>query len=274
MFIIFLYLYLLSKIMNKTFTSPPPSNESVILRQISNQDEPISSINSLAIAEALRLENYPLYMSILDSCNLLDNNTKFQDELFNITVDDIRNKMSNSFLQDNFTRTKSFAIMKRIEDKWNKESSMPKNFFFLCKLCYDSECEIDGSYLLDCGHRWCCECFTNYVIHQIKNNSVGEDVLICPDSSCKFPIDRNQIADVTKYSKTIKQGMDIWKQFETLTTDSLIDKNVLDGSMIRCPTNGCTNVMERTNIGNNPFVFHCKFGCELQYCFNCQVDPT
>jgi hypothetical protein len=97
--------------------------------------------------------------------------------------------------------------------------------------------------------------------------------MICPEVGCNFPINRDAIAGVTKYSKTT-EGMVAWRKYETFTTDSLIDSLVRKGCCLRCPEEHCNNVVDITNINKvETFQLHCVGGCNNYYCFNCKLTP-
>lgn len=51
---------------------------------------------------------------------------------------------------------------------------------FVCKLCYNNVELKDTGTLADCGHTFCTDCLTQYVIYKVK---VREDVL-CPEENC------------------------------------------------------------------------------------------
>lgn len=62
---------------------------------------------------------------------------------------------------------------------------------FVCEICFEDE---DGlqTYAMECGHRYCAECYTRYLTQKIKDE--GEAARIqCPRQGCNRVIDSKTI---------------------------------------------------------------------------------
>ena len=58
---------------------------------------------------------------------------------------------------------------------------------FSCEICTEEGDEL-GTYALKCGHRYCVDCYTQYLVSKIKDE--GEAARIqCPTSGCKRIVD-------------------------------------------------------------------------------------
>lgn len=61
---------------------------------------------------------------------------------------------------------------------------------FTCDICCDDE--EPETYALKCGHRYCVDCYRQYLAHKIKDE--GEAARIqCPTSGCKRIVDSKSL---------------------------------------------------------------------------------
>jgi ariadne-1 len=55
-------------------------------------------------------------------------------------------------------------------------------------MCLDDETKMKDMLTLDCEHRFCQECVSDYASDKINNNKVKSDELVCPKIECNIEI--------------------------------------------------------------------------------------
>lgn len=144
----------------------------------------------------------------------------------------------------------------------NEEDSRKRRFFF-CAVCLNDEAEINGSFTLDCGHRFCSECLERYIGSKIEGNEVSDDKLICPASDCNCPITHTTVRGLTVDVGNRKA----FEKFDSFRTDLYIHTAILLGKGMRCPSETCNYAFEWCPDGSS-LAFECP-QCASSYCLNC-----
>lgn len=135
---------------------------------------------------------------------------------------------------------------------------------FMCAICIE-EHPINGSFTLECNHRFCSESLSGYIRNKINDREVGEDQLICPIPGCHAPIPHTTVSGCT----TDLGDTALFEKFERFAIDSFIDKGIVEGNFMRCPNSNCSVVFEwKPNGSSLPYT--CT-GCANGYCLNCAV---
>mmetsp|Transcript_47588 Transcript_47588/g.113093 ORF Transcript_47588/g.113093 Transcript_47588/m.113093 type:complete len:301 (-) Transcript_47588:182-1084(-) len=68
---------------------------------------------------------------------------------------------------------------------------------FTCPICMEMDL-VDNSMELDCSHRFCRDCFVNYLEGKVSEKSVDEQQLCCPMPKCKCAITDMQVEGALK----------------------------------------------------------------------------
>lgn len=123
----------------------------------------------------------------------------------------------------------------------------------ICDLCFSDG--LSDSQLIGCGHRFCDECFRQYLNSKILE--VTEiDVIQC--AACNFIIEDDFV--MKKLLLPARQ-----KYFEKLMVEKFVSSNE---NIVRCPAPNCQILIRHFN--NVTSTVHCK--CGYEFCFRCGCD--
>ena len=126
----------------------------------------------------------------------------------------------------------------------------------ICMVCFDEINKEDlENYKIECGHKFCKECWLNYLEEKIKSN---EDIL-CMEKTCLKKINE----DIIRYF--IKDNNILIKKYENYVLKRKIYNN---SNMKFCPFPDCDGfgIIKNLNNPNNKFI-KCSNGHE--FCFVC-----
>ncbi|MCJ1391955.1 hypothetical protein MMC18_004822 [Xylographa bjoerkii] len=131
---------------------------------------------------------------------------------------------------------------------------------FTCNICYDDE--EPETYALKCGHRYCVDCYRQYLCHKIKDE--GEAARIqCPTSGCKRIVD----------SKSLKLLVtpEIKERYEVLLTRTYVDDK---DNLKWCPAPGCEYAVQcavkKKDLARIVPSVDCA--CHHRFCFGCTLN--
>ena len=144
------------------------------------------------------------------------------------------------------------------------EAEAERRSKFMCAICIE-EHPINGSFILECNHRFCSESLSGYIRNKINDREVSEDKLVCPIPGCQAPIPHTTVAGCT----TDLGDRALFEKFERFAIDSFIDKAIVDGNFMRCPNSRCEVAFEWRPSGSS-LPYTCP-GCTNGYCLNCAV---
>ncbi len=130
---------------------------------------------------------------------------------------------------------------------------------FVCDICMD-ECHVDGSYELECEHRFCQECLLNYFSSKTLENQI--DTIKCPN--CDVCISQDIVLGTLRDCKR----RDIIEKYEEKASWNMITKCK---QFIHCPNENCNNYTE-WDPRIQGFAYSCA-SCKHDYCLRCQVNP-
>lgn len=84
---------------------------------------------------------------------------------------------------------------------------------FECQICFEDSPRLK-SYALKCGHRFCVDCYTNYLTEKVKTE--GEAARIqCPQDGCPKIVDAKSVK--------LLVDSDTWNRYEVLLTRTYVD---------------------------------------------------
>jgi hypothetical protein len=155
--------------------------------------------------------------------------------------------------------TAAYMLAMTLEEE---ERKARENFF--CHICQD-EHPINGSFTLDCSHRFCQEGLTGYICSKINNNQVTEEDLICPFVGCQTAISHVTVKACTKDVGDIQT----FDKYDRFATDHYIEKEILQGNVTRCPNQQCVYAFQWRPDGRSVH-FECPL-CKQNFCLNCSI---
>ncbi|MCJ1436479.1 hypothetical protein MMC27_005858 [Xylographa pallens] len=131
---------------------------------------------------------------------------------------------------------------------------------FACDICCDDE--EPETYSLKCGHRYCVDCYRQYLCHKIKDE--GEAARIqCPTSGCKRIVD----------SKSLKLLVtpDVQQRYEVLLTRTYVDDK---DNLKWCPAPSCEYAVQCSikKKDLNQIVPSVDCACHHRFCFGCTMN--
>ena len=120
----------------------------------------------------------------------------------------------------------------KINKKNDNKYSSNNNLMIECSICV-SDVKISNTFSLDCNHRFCNQCWTDYISSTINNKSFNSIFIKCPGHKCQTPL-KNSI---------IKQFIDTkqWNKFENYIVQSFITNN--ENKYRFCPSPGCNFII-------------------------------
>lgn len=119
-----------------------------------------------------------------------------------------------------------------------------------CRICGDNF-TLNQVYELDCGHKFCRDCYGTYLIHQI-NDGPSCVFAHCPEYQCKQSITMGAVSTLCSHEVNEKYLMYLTRNFIETST-----------YMRWCPSPGC----ERVAIGSGITTVRCL--CNFPFCFRC-----
>ena len=130
---------------------------------------------------------------------------------------------------------------------------------FVCDICIEG-CLVDGSYELECEHRFCQVCLLNYFSSKTLENEI--DNIKCPD--CDVIISQDIVLGTLRDCKR----QDLIEKYEENASWNLITKC---NEFIHCPNDNCNNYTQ-WDPRIRGFAYSCQ-SCKHDYCLRCQVNP-
>ncbi|MCJ1398755.1 hypothetical protein MMC11_001956 [Xylographa trunciseda] len=131
---------------------------------------------------------------------------------------------------------------------------------FACDICCDDE--EPETYALKCGHRYCVDCYRQYLCHKIKDE--GEAARIqCPTTGCKRIVD----------SKSLKLLVtpEVKDRYEVLLTRTYVDDK---DNLKWCPAPSCEYAIQcavkKKDLARIVPSVDCA--CHHRFCFGCTLN--
>jgi len=142
-------------------------------------------------------------------------------------------------------------------DKGNEGIEIMKNF--TCEICCMTETKMK-TYALACGHRFCFDCYQQYVTMKIAETS---DSRIQCMANCKLRFDDTQVR------KLVKE--EVYEKYERIVNQSYLD----DHEHLKwCPAPNCRYAIEchiaQSSLKSIVPSVKCK--CEYAFCFGCGLE--
>lgn len=123
-----------------------------------------------------------------------------------------------------------------------------------CKVCFSNIVDTSAMTSLQCGHKFCLDCWDQYLTTKIT--SEGQSCSIsCAAYDCEVLVDDDTVRNL------LKNPGDKAK-YQRLITNSFVESNKL---FRWCPYPGCSNVIKATSCGKK--LIRCK--CDHVFCFEC-----
>lgn len=111
---------------------------------------------------------------------------------------------------------------------------------------------------IDCGHAFCYECLTAYLLVMMKTELRDHSAVRCPMNECAAAID-DQLAMQLLISDSLKQ------RYQQLITASFVDRH---RQMRWCPKPDCGHAIKVDNVAARRV--QCK--CGTSFCFACDRE--
>lgn len=111
---------------------------------------------------------------------------------------------------------------------------------------------------LYCNHKFCNDCFRNYLKIKIMESGSSVDVITCPGHKCKFIVDECTIGSLV--------SMDLYSKYTSFVTKSYVDRNP---NLKYCPSKKCESIV-LLNSSISTSMIHCN--CGLIWCYNCKLE--
>jgi len=138
----------------------------------------------------------------------------------------------------------SFELEKPVEDPNAKHT---------CLICFDT-LSASETFALNCGHRYCRDCWKGYLEVKIKDGAACV-MARCPSPKCRA------IVHEQAYKKLISPQL--YERYNIFLLRSFVD----DNTQIKwCPAPGCTNAIKCERINRKQPV---KCACGFCFCFRC-----
>lgn len=124
----------------------------------------------------------------------------------------------------------------------------------MCEICYIEFRDKDFTGL-ECGHRFCSDCWTSYLETKITNDGKS-DLIKCAAHECHILVNDELVLRLIKKK-------DVVKRYQYLITNSFVECNKL---MAWCPApTSCGNAVKVDYAGKHKIVCTCKY----EFCFSC-----
>ena len=123
--------------------------------------------------------------------------------------------------------------LNQINQKDDSKYSTNKDLMVECPICVN-DVKISTTFSLDCQHRFCTECWTDYISSEINNKSFNSIFITCPGHKCQTPL-KNSI--IKRFASDTKQ----WLKFENYIVQSFITNN--EKTYRFCPSPGCNFII-------------------------------
>lgn len=101
-----------------------------------------------------------------------------------------------------------------------------------CAMCLD-DVPYSDTFSLQCNHRFCRQCWTDYITSTINNKSFNSIFMTCPGHKCKTPLQNAVIKQFVDKSQ--------WNKYENYMVQSYITSN--ENKYRFCPAPGCHYVI-------------------------------
>ncbi|KAJ1983073.1 hypothetical protein H4R34_001495 [Dimargaris verticillata] len=131
----------------------------------------------------------------------------------------------------------------------------------LCEICFTESADIP-TYALHCGHRFCVECYHEYLCHKITGEGLSARIQ-CPAPKCSTLVDEPSVAML------VSPG--VYRRYEGLLLRSFVDEN---DAMRWCPAPGCEYVVEchTPHSALTSIVPTVRCQCGHLFCFGCGLS--
>ncbi|ONK80056.1 uncharacterized protein A4U43_C01F13350 [Asparagus officinalis] len=127
-----------------------------------------------------------------------------------------------------------------------------------CRICFEIF-SLSETIAASCGHRFCIDCYRNYVSVSLSDNGLGCLNLRCPDPSCTASIGQDIVESLVSEDYALKYSHFLIRSYVESK------KNVK-----WCPAPGCYFAVSLVaNINKNSSV-HCR--CGHAFCWNCAEE--
>eukprot|EP01084_Bolivina_argentea_P043040 79323_1 len=114
-----------------------------------------------------------------------------------------------------------------------KKDETMSNAEIECPICV-SDVKLRDTFSLGCNHRFCNECWTDYIASNIHNKSFNSILIECPGHKCLTPLKNTVIRRFCADSKE-------WTKYENYMVQSYVTCN--DKSYRFCPSPGCKYII-------------------------------
>ena len=189
---------------------------------------------------------------------------RIEDESSNLQLDD--SKLALLLQQEEERRIQKLHQEKIIEEEADAKMALllqqeesSRILTFVCDICMDSH-SVDGSYELECEHRFCQSCLLGYFQSKTFDNQTEN--IKCPN--CHVCISQEIVLGTMRDCK--RQDME--EQFVERASWNLITKC---STFIHCPNESCNNYTE-WDPRMQGLAYSCQL-CKHDYCLRCQVNP-
>ena len=131
------------------------------------------------------------------------------------------------------------------------------NVSFLCEICYDDEITSTDLYAMACGHRFCIECWKDFLGNKVEEGPSQILNASCPNQKC------DERVTGVELNELVPNQVPKWKQF-------ILRQFVEQESLYRfCPGPDCEVVV--VSLGDIGPV-ECT-SCKTSFCFGCRQEP-
>jgi ariadne-1 len=128
-----------------------------------------------------------------------------------------------------------------------------------CLICCSDE--EDDMFCLQCQHRFCQNCWKNYIINQIVNEGQAQTI-VCPDYQCEILVNDELIQKILDQNQFVKHI------YDKIILNSYVDHNP---RARWCPGQNCGHIINATSLTsayNYAQLITCHH-CQTSFCFQC-----
>ncbi|KAJ1655978.1 hypothetical protein IWQ61_004365 [Dispira simplex] len=131
----------------------------------------------------------------------------------------------------------------------------------LCEICFGGDPSIP-TYALPCGHRFCVECYREYLTHKIRDEGLSARIQ-CPSSQCPIIVGEPVVEMLVSSAD--------FARYQNLLLRSYVSEN---DTMRWCTAPGCEYIIEchtpQSALSSTVPTVRCK--CGHAFCFGCGLD--
>jgi len=130
---------------------------------------------------------------------------------------------------------------------------------YSCPLCFDDIC-LEEMVCLDCEHKLCVECFSNYLRSKVVDGEVADNELTCPLPNCPLACEPLSLAMIEAHTTP-----ELWDKFLHFRMKLFRPSS---GQFIQCPTTDCAPFI--VPRGEKRVECPC---CQRAFCPDCMEEP-